>query len=130
MEKIKKNPTFFVDIDGTLIKYRKFSELHNSVVSPITEVVDYINNQYESGSIIIITTARTEQYRHFTVLELNQIGLKYHQLLMGCGRGPRVVINDKDPDNFEQDRAIGINLIRDTGFESIGGPPQINSYEI
>ena len=130
MEKIKKLPTFFVDIDGTLVKYRKFSDLHNSSVSPIREVIDYVNNQYDSGAVIIITTARTEQYRHFTVLELNQIGLKYHQLLMNCGRGPRVVINDKDPENPNQDRAIALNLIRDTGFESIGGIPNIQSYEV
>ena len=65
MEKVKKNPTLFVDIDGTLVKYRKFSELQNSVLSPINEVVDFVNHQYENGAIIIITTARTEKYRHF-----------------------------------------------------------------
>lgn len=130
MEKIKKNPTLFVDIDGTLVKYRKFSELQNSVLSPIKEVVDFVNQQYDNGAIIIITTARTEQYRHFTVLELNEIGVKWHQLVMGCGRGTRVVLNDKDPENPELDRAVGINLIRDNGFESIGGAPKIESYEL
>lgn len=130
MEKVKKNPTLFVDIDGTLVKYRKFSELQNSVLSPINEVVDFVNHQYENGAIIIITTARTEKYRHFTVLELNEIGVKWHQLVMGCGRGTRVVLNDKDPENPELDRAVGINLIRDKGFESIGGPPKIESYEL
>lgn len=130
METVKKNPTLFVDIDGTLVKYRKFAQLHDSVLTPIQEVIDFINMHYESGSVIIITTARPEKYRHFTVLELNQIGVKYNQLVMECGRGTRVVINDKDPENPNLDRAVGINLIRDTGFESIGGVPQIDSYEL
>ena len=130
MDKIKKNPTFFVDIDGTLVKYRKFEKLHDSILEPIQDVIDYVNKQFELGSTIIITTARTEMYRHFTVLELNQIGVKYHQLIMGIGRGIRVVINDKDPDNSEIDRAIGINLIRDLGFKSIGEEPNITSYEL
>ena len=129
METIKKNPTLFVDIDGTLVKYRKFANLHESTLEPIQEVIDFINSQYEAGSVIIITTARPEKFRHFTVLELNQVGVKWHQLVMGCGRGTRVVINDKDPEN-PIDRAIGINLERDKGFDSIGGVPQIESYEL
>jgi len=130
MEKIKKNPTLFVEIDGTLVKYRKYESLHESVLTPINEVIDFVNSHYESGSVIIITTARPEKYRHFTVLELNQIGVKWHQLVMECGRGTRVVINDKDPENPNLERAVGINLIRDTGFESIGGAPRIDSYEV
>lgn len=130
MEKIKKNPTLFVDIDGTLVKYRKFVDLHNSPLTPIQDVIDYVNSQYDSGAVIIITTARSERFRHFTILELNQIGVKYHQLLMDCGRGVRVVINDKDPDNLTQDRSIGINLIRNEGLNSVTNLPNITSYEL
>ena len=127
MDKVKKLPTLFVDIDGTLVKYRKFSQLHESKLEPIQDTINFINSQYDSGSIVIITTARTEKYRHFTVLELNEIGVKWHQLVMECGRGIRVVINDKDPDN-PIDRAIGINLERDKGFD--GNLPNISSYEL
>lgn len=130
MEKVRKNPTLFVDIDGTLVKYRKFSEIYASILTPIKDVVDFVNSQYDSGSVIIITTARPESFRHFTILELNEIGVKWHQLVMECGRGTRVVLNDKDPDKPEVDRAVGINLIRDLGFESVGGIPKIELYEL
>lgn len=130
MEKVKKNPTFFVDIDGTLVKYRKFAQLHESKLTPIQDVIDYVNNQYDSGSVIIITTARPEEYRHFTVLELTELGVKFHQIVMGCGRGTRVILNDKDPENPDLDRAVGINLTRDLGFESVGGEPNIETYEL
>lgn len=123
-----KNPTFFVDIDGTLVKYRKFSELSESVLTPIQDVIDYVNKQYNSGAVIIITTARPSSYELFTKQELEKIGVKYHQLVMDCGRGTRVILNDKDPEN-PIERAIGINFVRDGGFESVGGVPEINSYE-
>lgn len=126
---VTKNPTFFVDIDGTIVKYRKFSELANSVLEPIQDVVDYLNSQYDKGAVIIITTARPEKFRHFTILELNQIGMKWHQLVMECGRGTRVIFNDKDPENPNLERAVGINFTRDGGLDSIGGPPNIENYE-
>jgi hydroxymethylpyrimidine pyrophosphatase-like HAD family hydrolase len=130
MSTVTKNPTFFVDIDGTLVEYRKFSELSTAVLTPIAEVVNYINEQHKSGAVIIITTARPEIYRNYTINELEKIGVMYHQLVMDCGRGTRVILNDKDPENPELDRAVGINLTRNMGFSTLGGPPQINSYEL
>ena len=129
MSKVIKNPTLFVDIDGTLVKYRKFNELSESVLTPIQDVVDFVNEQYDNGAIIIITTARPSSYNLFTKQELEKIGVKYHQLVMDCGRGTRVVLNDMDPENPIQ-RAVGINFVRDGGFEPIGGIPDIKSYEL
>ena len=130
MSTVTKNPTFFVDIDGTLVEYRKFNELATAVLTPIAEVVNYINEQHKSGAVIIITTARPEIYRNYTINELEKIGVMYHQLVMDCGRGTRVILNDKDPENPELDRAVGINLTRNMGFSTLGGPPLINSYEL
>jgi hydroxymethylpyrimidine pyrophosphatase-like HAD family hydrolase len=129
MSKVIKNPTLFVDIDGTLVKYRKFNELSESVLTPIQDVIDFVNEQYDNGAIIIITTARPSSYNLFTKQELEKIGVKYHQLVMDCGRGTRVVLNDMDPKNPIQ-RAVGINFVRDGGFEPIGGVPDIKSYEL
>jgi hydroxymethylpyrimidine pyrophosphatase-like HAD family hydrolase len=129
MSKVIKNPTLFVDIDGTLVKYRKFSELSESILTPIQDVIDFVNEQYDNGAIIIITTARPSSYNLFTKQELEKIGVNYHQLVMDCGRGTRVVLNDMDPKNPTQ-RAVGINFVRDGGFKPIGGIPDIKSYEL
>lgn len=129
MNKVIKNPTFFVDIDGTIVKYRKFSKLSESILEPIQDVIDYLNNQFDEGAVIIITTARPSSFELFTKQELDKIGLKYHQLVMNCGRGTRVIFNDKDPDAPQIERAVGINFIRDGGFSEIGGPPKIDKYE-
>jgi DNA-binding response OmpR family regulator len=56
MSKVIKNPTLFVDIDGTLVKYRKFSELAESTLTPIQDVVDYVNSHHDNGSVVVITT--------------------------------------------------------------------------
>lgn len=130
MSKVIKNPTFFVDIDGTVVKYRKFSELGTATLEPIQDVIDYLNKQYENNAIIIVTTARPDSFEVFTKSELQKIGLKYNQLVMNCGRGTRVIFNDKDPENPELERAIGINFTRDLGFKGIGGEPKIDSYEL
>ena len=129
MSKVTKNPTFFVDIDGTLVKYRKFDELSTAILTPISEVIDYVNDQYNSGAVIIITTARPESFRNYTISELEKIGVKYHQLVMDCGRGTRVILNDKDPEQPEIQRAVGINLDRNMGFQTLDGPPRVEKYE-
>ena len=130
MNKTIKNPTFFVDIDGTLVQYRKFSELSTSVLTPIQEVIDVVNKYYDEGAIIVITTARPSSYELFTKQELEKIGVKYHQLVMDLGRGTRVILNDKDPENEQIPRALGINLNRNQGWEGLDITEMVNSYEV
>ncbi len=130
MNKTIKNPTFFVDIDGTLVQYRKFSELSTSVLTPIQEVIDVVNKYYDEGAIIVITTARPNSYELFTKQELEKIGVKYHQLVMDLGRGTRVILNDKDPENEQIPRALGINLNRNQGWEGLDITEMVNSYEV
>jgi hydroxymethylpyrimidine pyrophosphatase-like HAD family hydrolase len=130
MTKTIKNPTFFVDIDGTLVQYRKFNELSTSVLTPIQEVIDVVNKYYDEGAVIVITTARPSSYELFTKQELEKIGVKYHQLVMDLGRGTRVILNDKDPENEQIPRALGINLNRNQGWEGLDITEMVNSYEV
>lgn len=104
-----------MDIDGTLIKYRPFDQIETVAPEAITSVLDLIKSKYEEGAHIVITTARPSELELFTKQELEKIGVNYHQLVMGIGRGTRYVINDKDPQAPEVDRAVGINLIRNQG---------------
>jgi hypothetical protein len=112
-----KNSTYFVDIDGTVIKYRPFELLLLLDPEPIQDVINKINKEYDKGSHIVITTARPEMLKAHTKKELNKIGLKYHQLVMGIGRGTRYLINDTDPEKPKAKRAVGVNLIRNKGLK-------------
>jgi len=129
MKKTTKYPTFFVDIDGTIVKYRKFSELDTAILTPIQDVIDLINKSYDEGCHIVITTARPQSFELFTKQELEKLGVKYHQIVMGIGRGTRVVLNDIDPEQPELPRAWGINFTRDKGLQDIELPLFISSYD-
>jgi hypothetical protein len=111
-----KYPTYFVDIDGTIFKYRKFSDLTITNPEPIQNVIDKVNSEYNNGAHIVITTARPLDLELFTKIELEVLGVKYHQIIFGLGRGTRYVINDKDPEYPDVDRAVGINLNRNEGL--------------
>lgn len=112
--RIKKN-TYFCDIDGTIFKYRKFETYHSTEAQPIQATVDKLNEWYDDGHQIILTTARPEDLRELTNNELIKNGIPFDRLIMGIERGLRYVINDMDP-NKPGKRAIAINLERDRGL--------------
>ena len=74
-----------------------------------------LNEWYDQGHQIILTTARPEDLREHTILELTKSYVPYDKLIMGIERGPRYIINDMDP-NKPGERAISINLKRDKGI--------------
>ena len=106
-----------MDIYVTIVKYRQIDSLLSTKAEPIQDVIDSLNQEYDKGSHIVVTSARPIEYLEFTKKELKKIGLKYHQVILGIGRGTRFVINDIDPDNATVKRAVGINLIRDKGYQ-------------
>tara|TARA_R100001015_G_C4610410_1_gene165773 strand:- start:231 stop:569 length:339 start_codon:yes stop_codon:yes gene_type:complete len=110
----KKN-TYFVDIDGTIFKYRKFETYESSKAEVIPSTLEYLIRAKEEGHMVILTTARPEELRIHTVMELNTNNVPYDRLVMGIERGPRYLINDMDP-KIKQERAIALNLIRDEGI--------------
>ena len=114
MDTVKKN-TYFVDIDGTIFKYRKFETYETSKAEPIESTVEYLNKASKEGHMIILTTARPEYLRNHTVVELHENYIPYDRLIMGIERGPRYLINDMDPNN-PGERAIAINVERDKGI--------------
>lgn len=114
MDTVKKN-TYFVDIDGTILKYRKFETYKSTTPEVIESTRDYITEAYSEGHMIILTTARPEELREHTKLELKLNNVPWNRLIMGIERGPRYLINDMDP-NSPGERAIAINLIRDKGI--------------
>ena len=111
----KKKNTYFCDIDGTIFKYRKFETYTTTDAEPIETTVDKLNEWYDEGHQIVLTTARPEELREHTLIELTDAHVPYDKLIMGIERGPRYVINDMDPNKPGQ-RAIAINLKRDKGI--------------
>jgi len=115
---MEKKHTIFCDIDGSIFKYRKFETYTTSEAEVLPEVISKLDQWKKEGHRIILTTARPKDLYMHTVVELSKNGVSYDDIIMGIERGPRVLINDMDPEK-EGLRAIGINLIRNEGFENV-----------
>lgn len=112
--KIKKDMVKYkriiVDIDDTLcvVKNRDFI---NAV--PIQKVIDKVNEYYDKGYEIVISTARGQnscntpeemqnKYEKITKEWLNKVGVKYHKLEIGYKQNADMYVDDKSitPDEF------------------------------
>ena len=112
---IEKKKTLFCDIDGTIFIYRKFETYENTQAEVIDSTKKWLEKSHNDGHYIVLTTARPEWLRDHTIYELNENSIPYDQLVMGIGRGTRILINDREEDNLE-DRAIAVNLTRNQGI--------------
>lgn len=111
---MKKN-TYFVDIDGTIFMYREFNDYHSTPARVIKTSKQYLQQIWDQGHHIVLTTARPEELRTFTENELRINNIPYNQLVMGIERGPRFLINDRERGSYEN-RAFAINVQRDRGI--------------
>lgn len=127
--------TFFIDIDGTIVKHVTNHELDEILANAsegksesksenthenneFTEVllpnVKEFWAKFTENDRIIITTARKEEHRKLTEKIFTDNNLYYDALIMELPSGPRVLINDT-PDMMYK-KAIAINVKRDEGF--------------
>ena len=97
----KRYRTYFVDVDGVLMKnsgrYGKVNWYNNTTV--LNENIEVLKNLQKEGAQIIITTSRPEEFRADLLKILAENGLKPYAVLMGLNHAARVVINDFAPTN-------------------------------
>jgi len=111
--------TIFLDIDGTLLKH--FGSQSNQILyNPelLSGSLEKLHEWDKLGYKIILVTGRKESTRNITTQQLEKLGIIYDQLIMGLGRGARVIINDLKPDS-EQPTAIAYNLTRNQGVKDL-----------
>lgn len=119
-----RGKTLFIDIDGTIFTHQSDGSGANfaptyAVSNLLDNVKYYFNLWHGKGYRLILTTGRTESMRERTEDQLRSAGLFWDTLLMGCGGGQRILINDISPVNPLQPKAIAINLPRNDGFTDI-----------
>jgi hypothetical protein len=110
--------TIFSDIDGTLIEQVRFEELNPNVVNVLIGVKEKMDEWYEMGHYIVLTTARPEYLREITIQQMATAGIRYHQLVMGIGREERILINNNNGGDPDRDRALSVAVKRDAGFNN------------
>jgi len=111
--------TIFSDIDGTLIEQVRFEDLDPNVVNVLPGVVEKMNEWYEAGHHIVLTTARPWNLELITKQQMERAGIRYHQIVMGIGREERILINNNSSKEPERNRAFGVPVLRDGGFENL-----------
>ena len=125
MKREQNYKTIFSDIDGTLIEQVRFEDLNPNVVTLLPGVKDKMNEWYEAGHYIVLTTARPEHLREITEIQMNKAGIRFDQLVMGIGREERILINNNSKGEPNAPRAMAVAVGRDAGFnnsnwESVG----------
>jgi hypothetical protein len=104
--------TYFIDIDGILIHhYDKGLYGQMSSVTSVGSAGLLLREIEKSGGKIILTTGRKESMRGLTERQLEGLRFYYDELVMGCNRGPRVLINDLKPSS-DTKTAYSFNLFR------------------
>lgn len=97
----KKCQTYFVDVDGVLMKncgkYGSRNWYNNTEI--LSENMETIRKLQEEGAQIVITTSRPEELRKELEKILNENGIYPYAVLTGMNHAARVVINDFAPTN-------------------------------
>ena len=111
--------TLFLDIDGTLVKHENphVTSLPSHKMTVLDGTIDKLLEWNKKGYIIILTTGRRESNREILEKQLRDAGIFYDQLVMGVGRGTRIIVNDIKPDGMMT--AESFNLIRDGGIKNL-----------
>ena len=119
MKREQNYKTIFSDIDGTLIEQVRFEDLNPNVANVLPGVREKMNEWYEEGHYIVLTTARPENLREVTVKQMENAGIRFHQLVMGIGREERILINNNSKGEPDRHRALAVPVLRDGGFDNL-----------
>jgi len=104
-----KKPTYFCDIDGTIIK----SKSDIVTYEPLVENIKILLEKKSKGCKIIFCTARPNKLKDITRTMLDNLGFNGCELIMEIHHSSRVLINDYAKSN-PYPSAVAINLRRDT----------------
>ena len=119
MKREQNYKTIFSDIDGTLIEQVRFEDLNPNVVNVLPGVAEKMNEWYEAGHHIVLTTARPWNLELVTKQQMETAGIRYHQIVMGIGREERILINNNSKGEPDNHRAMAVPVARDGGFANL-----------
>lgn len=103
------------DIDGCLLEHlgEGSQELRN--LNALPGVLEAFHQWALKDYKIILMSGRRESTRRQTEEQLAKVGITYDVLILGVGRGQRILINDMKPGSNEP-TAAAFNLERNKGF--------------
>jgi hypothetical protein len=106
--------TYFLDIDGTIVKHRTTLEIDAKVEDELLPGVLEMWSRFQLQDTIVLTTARLEKDREHTERIFQKYGLRFDKMIMGLPTGQRILINDTTDVMYP--KAVAISVRRDEGF--------------
>lgn len=104
-QKITLSPlghTWILDLDGTIVKHNGYKEGGDVLLPGAKEFIESL----PEGDMVIIVTARKEEYRENTEKFLKENGVRYDHIIFNAPYGERIVINDKKPSRLPVSVAV------------------------
>lgn len=102
--------TWILDLDGTLVKHNGYKEGGDVLLPGAKEFIESL----PEGDMVVIVTARKEEYREITEKFLKENGIRYDHIIFDAPYGERVVINDKKPSGLPV--SVAVNTDRDASW--------------
>ena len=124
------NKTWFIDIDGTIVKHASNDQLDEAIhdmgqdsfliEEPLNDSVDFLKNIPQEDTIIL-TTARDKRHEQHTLKMLKHFKIRYDKIMFDLRSGPRYLINDIKPVGVAENpepinTAFAVNVERDRGI--------------
>ena len=110
--------SLLIDIDGVLLSHPGTDEnIFNDEQFILPGVLEKLSEWRFLGHTIILTSARPESMRDFTIKQLEKHKIIYNVLLMNLPHGRRYLLNDMK--EFDKKTAIGISIPRDEGLINV-----------
>lgn len=127
----RHSKTWFVDIDGTILKDRTNEEISSFIADfgidsylkeePLYDSIEFFQSLPKKDTIIL-TTAREVFHKVHTLKALDHYKMPYDDYIFELSSGPRILVNDIKPpqssgNSKALDTAYAINTIRDSGID-------------
>ena len=107
--------TWFVDIDGVIVKHN--AHLESGESQPFLDGAQDFFVNINSSDTLVITTARSMEDSRMVVDMVQALVDCRVEVIPNLGNGERILINDIKPSGLKT--AIAVNTKRDAGFSYI-----------
>lgn len=108
--------TWFIDLDGTVLKHNLEYRTKQDVLLPGAK--EFWKGNIKKEDTVILVTNRVSKSRKKMEVFLKKSGLRFNLLITDLPNGERVCINDIKPSTGLK-TAVAVNVVRDKGVKGI-----------
>jgi hypothetical protein len=105
--------TWLIDLDGTVCIHNGYKNGGDELLPGVS---DFWSSIPSEDKIILLTARKSTDIAALQCF-LNQVGLRYDQIIADLPMGERILLNDKKPSGLVT--AIAVNLTRDQGLSDL-----------